>query len=87
MTNGKEIYAAILNVNEKITSVKVAMMEVKTRQEERHSENIKKFDTLFEKINEIPNVNDVKKDVNRIYWLIFLVIIPVLIGIIWKVGG
>lgn len=84
MTNGKEIYEAIINVNEKITSVKVDIAEIKTRQQERHSQNLKKFDTLFDKIDSIPNVKDVKKDINRLYWLVFVVII---LGVLIKATG
>ena len=84
VTNGKEIYEAILNIDEKITIVKVDIATIKTRQEERHNENINKFDTLFNKINNIPNVKDVKKDINRLYWLVFVVII---LGLFMKLGG
>ena len=84
MINGKEIYEAILNIDEKITVVKVDIATIKTRQEERHNENINKFETLFDKINKIPNVRDVKKDINRLYWLVFVVII---LGLYMKLGG
>jgi len=39
MTNGKEIYEAVINLNEKITSLKVDVGKIKISQELHHKQN------------------------------------------------
>lgn len=81
MTNGKEIYEAILNVDEKITTIRVDVAEIKAKQEERHKENIGKFDTIFTKLDKIKDVESLRSEVQRLHWIVFVVII---LGILLK---
>ena len=80
--NGSEqqIYDAVVDNGKSIVSLKV-------RQEERHIENTKKFDTLFSKFNELQNhrskcpldkVDSISKNVDRLYlWIWGIVVIVV----------
>ncbi len=78
--NGREI----ANLHETITIVKVDFMQVKTREKEHHIENTKKFDTIFEKLDGVGSVDDLKEEVRWLKWVIFIVII---LGIFMKVGS
>ncbi|HHE04787.1 MAG TPA: hypothetical protein ENL19_01835 [candidate division WOR-3 bacterium] len=66
-----------------ISELKVDIATISTRQEERHTENIKKTDVLFKKVEGLkgqvcPAHTAVMKDINRLYtfvWGIILVIV------------
>jgi len=64
-----------------VNDIQVTMEGLKVRQEERHIENIKKFDTLFVKIEKVRDVDDIQGDVTRLQWIVFVVVI---LGILLK---
>ena len=73
--DSKTIYEAILNVDEKITIVRVDIASIKATRKERHTENLKKFDIIFDKLDEVGNVTHLKSEVQRLQWIVFVVII------------
>ena len=67
------------------TSVIVAKLtEISTKQDERHTENINKFETLFDKIDTVVNqCNTNKTDIKWIKWLVCSVLIGGVVFGIW----
>jgi len=61
-----------------ITEIKVDMARIETKQEERHTENVKKTDSLFSKADKLSDrpcvdhskVKEVMRRQDRIIWLI-----------------
>ena len=79
----KENGERIVNIHEIITSVKIGFMEVRTREKEHHIENIKKFDTLFKKLENVKDNDDLRQEINRLQWIVFFVVV---LGIYMKLG-
>lgn len=84
--NGGEkiIYGAVLDIKETITIVKVDIATIKTRQSERHTENINKFDVIFSKLEGVKSVDDLRQEVQRLQWIVFVVIV---LGMFAQFGG
>ena len=80
----KVIYGAVLDIKETITIIKVDVATIKTKQSERHKENINKFDMIFDKLEGVKSVEDLKQDVNRLQWIVFVVIV---LGMFMQFGG
>jgi len=58
-----------------VNEIKVHIEGIRVRQEERHIETTKKFDTIFNKLEDVKGVTDLKDDLNRMQWIIFVVVV------------
>lgn len=77
--NGEEIK----QLNTTLTDLRISVAEAITKQDERHKENKDKFETIFYKLDDIGSIGDVRKDLNRLHWIVFVVVI---LGILLKLG-
>jgi len=77
--NGEEIK----QLNTTLVDLRISVAQAITKQDERHRENTEKFDTIFEKLDRVGDVNGLRKEIDWLKWVIFGVII---LGIFIKSG-
>ena len=78
--NGEEIK----ELNTTLTDLRISVAQAITKQDERHRENKVKFETIFDKLDSIGDIATFRKDLNRLHWIVFVVII---LGILLKIGN